>query len=47
MYKRGSKQTSNKLFTVLELKNMIIFEPRREKTGLLPMRKKRRRSASQ
>ena len=24
-----------------------LFEPRREKTGLLPMRKQRRRSASQ
>ena len=26
---------------------LILIEPRREKTGLLPMRKQRRRSASQ
>ena len=28
-------------------KQFLLFEPHREKTGLLPMRKQRRRSASQ
>ena len=28
------------------LENCVIFEPHREKTGFLPMRKQRRRSAS-
>ena len=31
----------------LEIQGHFTLEPRREKTGLLPMRKQRRRSASQ
>ena len=35
-----------KFWTKKSVRNMLLFEPHREKTGFLPMRKQRRRSAS-
>ena len=34
-----------KAYTDRQSQNLLIYEPRREKTGLLHMRKERRRSA--
>ena len=45
---RGKPDLSNCISTWMEdIKEVVRYEPRHEKTGVLPMRKQRRRLASQ